>query len=130
MNVELVNPSIAKQFLEEEKAVFDSTVFGSTNYQRSETIGTGDTSRSQSSQVGIEKPLTTGGLIQLDMPFNDDYTSGGLAQVAASVSFIQSLRRIYAFADYEIAQINLARATGTLLGQEQIQMASTNINSN
>ena len=44
------------------------------------------------------------------------YSATGLADA--------QLRRIYAFADYEIAQINLARATGTLLGQEQIQIAS------
>jgi len=37
------------------------------------------------------------------------------------------LSRIRAFADYEIAQINLARATGTLLGHGQILIASVDI---
>ncbi len=93
LNIELVNPSIAQQSLEEEKAIFDSTIFGSTNYQRSESVGTGDISRSQSSELGIEKPLPTGGEIQVGLPFSDDYSSGGLAQAAASVSYIQSLLR-------------------------------------
>jgi outer membrane protein len=91
LNVELVNPSIAQQSLEVEKAAFDSTVFGSTNYQRSETVGAGSVSRGQTSEIGIEKPLPTGGEIQADLPFSDDYSSGGLAQAAASVSYIQSL---------------------------------------
>ena len=93
LNVELVNPSIAQQSLEEEKAVFDSTVFGSTNYQRSEAVGTGSVSRSQTGELGIEKPLPTGGEIQVGLPFSDNYSSGGLAHAAASVSYIQSLLR-------------------------------------
>ncbi len=93
LNVELVNPSIAQKSLEEEKAIFDSTLFGGTNYQHSETVGTGDISRSQSSELGIEKPLPTGGKIQVGLPFSDNYSFGGLAQAAASVSYIQSLLR-------------------------------------
>jgi outer membrane protein len=91
LNVELVNPSIVQKSLEEEKAIFDSTIFGETNYQRSETVGTGVISKSQSSELGIEKPLPTGGGIQVGLPFSDNYSSGGLAQAAASVSYIQSL---------------------------------------
>jgi len=48
------------------------------------------------------------------------YSATGLADA--------QLRRIYAFADYEIAQIYLARATGTLLGHGQILIASVDIN--
>ena len=91
LNIELVNPSIAQQSLEVEKAAFDSTVFGSTNYQRSETVGTGSVSRGQTSEIGIEKPLPTGGEIQAGLPFSDNYSSGGVAQAAASVTYIQSL---------------------------------------
>jgi len=42
------------------------------------------------------------------------YSATGLANA--------QLSRIYAFADYEIAQVNLARATGTLLGYGKIQL--------
>ena len=44
------------------------------------------------------------------------YSATGLANA--------QLRRIYAMAEYEVARINLARATGTLLGHDQVQVAS------
>jgi outer membrane protein TolC len=50
------------------------------------------------------------------------YSATGLANA--------QLSRIYAFAEYEIAQVNLARATGTLLGYGQIQLDSANIDEN
>jgi len=93
LKVELVSPSIAQRVLDEEQAKFESTIFGSTNYQRTEAIGTGTISKSQTSELGIEKPLPTGGEIQIGLPFSDDYSSGGLADAAASVSYIQSLLR-------------------------------------
>jgi outer membrane protein TolC len=45
------------------------------------------------------------------------YAATGLADA--------QLRRIYAFAGYQIAQVNLARATGTLLGYGQIHLADS-----
>jgi outer membrane protein len=44
--------------------------------------------------------------------------------IAASNLAEAQLRRIGAFAEYEIAQVLLARATGTLLGHGQIRLAS------
>jgi outer membrane protein len=93
LKVELVNPSIAKRTVDEEQAKFEATIFGSTNYQRAEAVGTGVISREQTSELGIEKPLPTGGEVQVDLPFSDDYTSGGVAEAAASVSYVQSLLR-------------------------------------
>jgi len=93
LKVELVNPSIALRTLDEEQAKFESTIFGSTDYQRTETVGTGTISRSQTGELGIEKPLPAGGDIQIGLPFSDNYSSGGLAEAAASVSYIQSLLR-------------------------------------
>jgi outer membrane protein len=91
LKVELVSPSIAKRTLEVEQAKFESTIFGSTNYRRAETVGTGTVSEVQTGELGIEKPLPTGGEIQVGLPFSDTYSSGGLAEAAASVSYIQSL---------------------------------------
>ncbi|MGB2866215.1 MAG: TolC family protein [Sedimentisphaerales bacterium] len=91
LKVELVSPSIAQRIIDEEQAKFESTIFGSTNYQRNEALGTGAISKAQTSELGIEKPLPTGGEIQIGLPFSDDYSSGGLADAAASVSYIQSL---------------------------------------
>ncbi len=93
LKVELVSPSIAQRILDEEQAKFDSTIFGSTNYQRTEAVGTGTVSKAQTSELGIEKPLPTGGEIQVGLPFSDDYSLGGLAEAAASVSYVQSLLR-------------------------------------
>ena len=93
LKVELVNPSIAQRTLEEEQAKFESTIFGSTNYQRTEVVGTGTVSKVQTGELGIEKPLPTGGEIQVGLPLSEDYSSGGLAEAAASVSYVQSLLR-------------------------------------
>jgi outer membrane protein TolC len=41
---------------------------------------------------------------------------------AASSLADAQLRKISAFADYEITQVLLARATGTLLGREQVRL--------
>lgn len=93
LNIELVNPSIAQQALDEEQARFDPAVYGSTRYQRTDTVGTGDISKGQTSEVGIEKSLPVGGEIQVGVPFSDDYSSGSLAEAATSISYIQSLLR-------------------------------------
>ncbi len=93
LKVELVNPSIAQRTLEEEQAKFESTIFGSTNYQRNEAVGTGAVSKTQTGELGIEKPLPTGGEIQVGLPLSEDYSAGGLAEAAASVSYVQSLLR-------------------------------------
>jgi len=93
LKAELVSPLIAQRIIDEQQAKFESTIFGSTNYQRTEAMGTGTISKSQTSELGIEKPLPTGGEIQVGLPFSDDYSSGGLADAAASVSYIQSLLR-------------------------------------
>jgi outer membrane protein TolC len=93
MKVELVSPSIAQRIIDEEQAKFESTIFGSANYQQTEAGSTGTVSKSQTGELGIQKPLPTGGEIQAGLPFSDNYSSGGLADAAASVSYIQSLLR-------------------------------------
>ncbi len=58
LKVELVSPSIAQRILDEEQAKFKSTIFGFTNYQRTEAVGTGAVSKTQTGELGIEKPLS------------------------------------------------------------------------
>jgi len=92
LKVELVSPSIAQSAFDEEQAKFESTFFGSTGIQHAEAVGTGDVSETRASEVGIEKPLPTGGSISVSVPFSEgDYDSGGLAAASASFSYIQSL---------------------------------------
>ncbi len=90
LKVELVNPSITKRSLDEEQAKFEPEVFGSANFDR--ISDTGSATKTYSSEVGIDKPLPTGGSIQLTLPVSET-NNGGLAQAAASVSYIQSLLR-------------------------------------
>jgi outer membrane protein len=94
LKVELVNPSIAQSAFDEEQAKFESAFFGSTDFQRTEAVGTDSVSKIFSSEVGVQKPLPTGGSIRVGLPFSDyDSDSGGLAEAAASFSYIQSLLR-------------------------------------
>lgn len=92
LKVELVDPAIAQRSLDAERAKFESVFFGSANYTYSETLETGDTSKAWSSEVGVRKPLPTGGTVAFGVPFSDT-DSGGLAAAAASVSYVQSLLR-------------------------------------
>jgi outer membrane protein len=94
LKVDLVSPSIAQSTYDEEQAKFESTFFGSTGIQHAEAVNTGDVSETLASEVGIEKPLPTGGSIRVGVPFsNDGSESGGLAEAAVSFSYIQSLLR-------------------------------------
>ncbi|UCD48663.1 MAG: TolC family protein [Phycisphaerales bacterium] len=92
LKVELVDPAIAQRSLDAERAKFESVFFGSASYARSEALGTGDVSKAWSSEVGVAKPLPTGGTLEIGLPFGDT-DSGGLATAAASVSYVQSLLR-------------------------------------
>ena len=92
LKVELVSPSIAQSSLDEERAKFESVFYGSTGFQRTEEVGTRSVSETLASEVGIETPLPTGGSIEASVPFSDT-DSGGLADAAVSVSYIQSLLR-------------------------------------
>lgn len=105
LKVELVNPSIAKRNLDEEEAKFEPDIFGSTSFHRTEAVDS--TTKTYSSELGIEKPLPTGGTIQFDLPVSET-NNGGLAQAAASVSYIQSL----------------LRGAGTRINTQSIQIAA------
>lgn len=90
LKVELVNPSISKRSLDEERAKFDPELSGSTDFEK--TGGTGSATKTYSTEVGIDKPLPTGGSVQFGLPISET-NNDGLAQAAASVTYIQSLLR-------------------------------------
>ena len=94
LKIELINPAIAQRALDAERARFEAAFSGSASYSASET-DTGVSSTSNDYRVGIDVPLYTGGLIEVGMPFGefDSDTSGGVADAAVSVLFIQSLLR-------------------------------------
>jgi outer membrane protein len=92
LKIELVDPSISLRSLNQEQAKFEPSAFGSANYTKTESAGIGTTARTYGAEAGIEKPLPTGGSIEASVPFSDT-DSGGLADAAVSVSYIQSLLR-------------------------------------
>lgn len=95
LKVELVDPSIAQQGVDEERAKFESVFFSLARYGRSEAVGSGILSELNSYEAGVETPLHTGGSIVVSLPSSDAESEDfvGVSEAAVSVSFIQSLLR-------------------------------------
>ena len=92
LKVELVDPAIAQRSLDAERAKFESVFFGSADYVYHEAQETGEITQAWSSEVGVHKPLPTGGTVAFGVPLSNT-EPGGLAVAAASVSYVQSLLR-------------------------------------
>jgi len=96
LRIELVDPSIARQTLDQERAKFEWVFFGSAQH-RTTMPEEGDASSVNSYDVGVEAPLPTGGVLAVGVPFSDmdfdDPAIEGVADAAVSVTFIQSLLR-------------------------------------
>ncbi len=93
LKVELVDPAIAQQSLNAEKAKFEAVLDASTRYRR--TNGTSSASRRNYYSMGVDQPLATGGVLSVGLPFSDGHSSNAteLSDAAVSVSYIQSLLR-------------------------------------
>jgi outer membrane protein len=93
LKVELVDPSIAQKTLDAERAKFEAVLGASMRYRRASD--TGNSSRRNSYDVGVDQPLPTGGVLSVDLPFSDGHSSNadGLSDAAVSVSYTQSLLR-------------------------------------
>ena len=91
LKVELVDPAIVQRGLDAERAKFEAVFYGSADYHYADNSDT--TTKIQGYELGISKPLATGGTLQVGFPFGDDASSGGVADAAASISYIQSLLR-------------------------------------
>jgi len=93
----LVGPSMAQQTVDEERAKFEWTFFGSAGYSRREMDDEGNRVSVQSYEAGVEAPLQTGGLLRASLPISRaDYSledTEGVSEAAVSVSYIQSLLR-------------------------------------
>lgn len=89
LKVELVDPSIAQQSVDIERAKFESAFIGSARYDRAELTPGGDPFSSRTYEARIEKPLPTGTLITAGVPLRND--DSGVSEAAVSVSVIQSL---------------------------------------
>ena len=97
LKVDMIEPSIARQTVDEERARFESVFFGSTDHRRAETLDDKSVFRSSSHEIGLESPLHTGGTITTTLPFSKSSSTAdgfdGVHDAAVSVSFIQSLLR-------------------------------------
>ncbi len=92
LKLDWIVPAMAQKSLDVERAKFDSTLSGSAGTDHTEAVGTGATSETWFSQIGVSKPLSTGGTVSARLPVSDS-DHGGLASAAASVTVIQSLLR-------------------------------------
>jgi outer membrane protein TolC len=91
LKVELVDPAIAQRDVDAERAKFESVFFGSASYYHADDSDA--TTQIQEYELGISQPLATGGTLELGVPFGDNASSGGMADAAASISYVQSLLR-------------------------------------
>ncbi len=93
LQVALIDPAIAQQEVDVERARFESTFFGSADYVRNTAFdanGVESTRSTRFYEAGIVTPLQTGGSITARLPVDD---LGGVSEAAASVAFTQSLLR-------------------------------------
>ena len=89
LKVELIEPSIAQQDVDAERARFESVFRASASYSRTESQGNGAVS-SRAFEPSLVTPLQTGGTVTTSLPVAD---ADGVSEAAASVSVIQSLLR-------------------------------------
>jgi outer membrane protein len=89
LKVRLIDPAIAQQNIDIERARFESVFRTSASYGRSELQGGGALS-SHAFEGSIETPLQTGGTVTAKVPVD---TVDGVADAAASVHVVQQLLR-------------------------------------
>jgi outer membrane protein len=89
LKVELVDPAIAQQDVDVERARFESVFQASASYSRTELEGNGALS-SWTFEPSLVTPLQTGGTVIVGLPVAD---TDGVSEAAASVSVLQSLLR-------------------------------------
>lgn len=87
LKVRLIDPAIAQQTIDIERAQFESVFRASARYGTTDLPGGGSFS-SRTLDAGIVTPLWTGGSVAANVPVED---GDGLSEIGASVSVIQSL---------------------------------------
>jgi outer membrane protein TolC len=89
LKVELVEPALAQQAVDVERARFESVFRTSASYNRAE-LQEGGARTLSVFEPSVETPLQTGGSVITRLPVTDD---DGVLEAAASVSVVQSLLR-------------------------------------
>ncbi len=91
LKVELMDPAIAQQAVDVERAKFEAVFLGSARYSETDPAPGGDPFYDRRYEAAVQKPLPTGTLVTVGVPFGKDDL--GVSEAAASVSVIQSLLR-------------------------------------
>jgi outer membrane protein TolC len=89
LKVQLIEPAVARENVDIERARFESVFRTSAGYGRTDLDGGGGRS-SRSFDASVTTPLQTGGSVTASLPVN---AGGGVASAAASVRVVQSLLR-------------------------------------
>jgi len=89
LKVQLIEPAIARENIDIERARFESVFQAAAGYGRTDLDGGGGLS-SRSFDASVTTPLQTGGRVTASLPVDD---VGGVASAAASVRVVQSLLR-------------------------------------
>ena len=92
LKVDLMDPDISLKTLQAEQAKFEASVTGDVDTGYTEALGSGAVSKDWYTEMGVVKPLATGGRVIASMPMGDS-DPGGLASASASVTVMQSLLR-------------------------------------
>jgi outer membrane protein len=89
LKVQLIDPALAQEEIDIERARFESVFRASAGYGRTSVPGEG-TSSSRSFEPSIETPLRTGGAVTASLPIGD---ADDVSDAAASVRVVQQLLR-------------------------------------
>lgn len=91
LKVDLMDPAIAQQSVDIERAKFESVFSASAQYSRTEATHDSDPFNSRTYAASVATPLPTGTTITTSVPVVNDDT--GVREAAVSVSVVQSLLR-------------------------------------
>ena len=93
LRVQLINPAIAKESVNQEEAKFESTFSGSANYAKVDTPTASDLVASKSdtfyTTLGVDMPLRTGGTLSFNLA--DQYNKTNLYQFEKPESYTTAL---------------------------------------
>jgi outer membrane protein len=117
LQVELLNPTIARQSITEEQARFEALLTGSTTFNKTDTPTdttlTGSQGESYNSNLGVDVPLRTGGNLRFNVPASRNKTDNTFSTLNPSYNadFVMSLSH------------NLLRNAGTRTNSHGIRVA-------
>ncbi|MFC1763139.1 TolC family protein [Planctomycetota bacterium] len=95
LRVAVIDPTLANTLVDEQLAKFEAAFYGDIDYRRAEGTGTGLVTKTNTYDLGISKPLPTGGSLSIGVPFSDvdAANTDGVSEAKVSIAYFQSLLR-------------------------------------